>query len=198
MIKKRVFDIIFSFTLLIILIVPMFIIWIITSICFMSNGLFFQTRVGQYGMFFTIYKYKTLYKDRKRISKWGLFLRKTKCDELPQLINIIKGDMSFVGPRPDLPGLYDTLKEKNRVLLKLKPGLTSETTLKYFEEEKILQMQNNPQRYNNEVIFQDKVKMNLNYYYNRNFLVDLKIILKTIIKILEKNFDFKNNLKWKK
>lgn len=102
----------------------------------------------------------------KSISKWGSFLRKSKLDELPQLVNIFIGDMSFVGPRPDVSGYYNNLKGEERLILKLKPGLTSEASLKYFDEEAILQQQENARDYNDAVIFPDKVKINLQYYYN--------------------------------
>jgi lipopolysaccharide/colanic/teichoic acid biosynthesis glycosyltransferase len=182
MIGKRIFDVLFSITLLVLLVAPMLIIWIITSVFLKSNGLFFQIRIGQYGEPFTMYKYKTLYSDRTKISKWGSFLRSTKIDELPQIVNILKGDMSFVGPRPDLSGYYDLLEGENRALLKLKPGLTSEAALKYINEEQLLASQENPKQYNDEVIYPNKIKMNLHYYHTRSFLVDLKIILKTIAK----------------
>ena len=116
----------------------------------------------------------------KTISRFAKFLRKSKLDELPQLFNIVKGDMSVVGPRPDIPGYYDALEGENRKILELKPGLTSEASIKYRNEEMLLQSVSNPKKYNDEIIFPDKVKMNLNYYYNHNLLIDLKIILKTI------------------
>ncbi len=116
------------------------------------------------------------------ISAFGKFLRKSKLDELPQLINVLKGDMSFVGPRPDIPGYYDKLEGEQRNVLNLKPGITSEASIKYKNEEAILKGQANPLKYNDEVIFPDKVKMNLDYYYKRTFFGDIKIILKTFIK----------------
>ena len=120
--------------------------------------------------------------DRLKTVTWfGRFLRKSKLDELPQLFNILKGDMSFVGPRPDLPGYYDLLEGENRKILELKPGLTSEASIKYRNEETILQNVSNPKQYNDEVLFPDKIKMNLDYYYKQNLLIDLKIILKTVI-----------------
>ena len=114
------------------------------------------------------------------ISNWGSFLRKTKLDELPQLFNILKGDMSFVGPRPDISGYYDLLQGEERKILKLKPGLTSEASIKYKNEDQILAKQKEPLHYNDAVIFPDKVKMNLEYYRNRSFWGDLAIIFKTL------------------
>ncbi len=185
MVSKRVFDIFFSSILLTFLLIPMLIIWIITSACFSSNGFFLQTRIGKEGKPFKIYKYKTLHSDKTKISKWGALLRRKKIDELPQLINILKGDMSFVGPRPDLPGYYDVLKGENKLLLKLKPGLTSEAALKYMNEENILRKQKNPREYNDTVIYPDKIRINLDYYHKINFFLDLKILIKTLFKVIK-------------
>ncbi|WP_046743498.1 sugar transferase [Kordia zhangzhouensis] len=184
MVAKRIFDIVLSFALLVVLLLPMCVIWLITSIILQSNGLFLQTRIGQYGKRFTMYKFKTLYPDRRKKSKWGAFMRKTKLDEFPQLWNILIGEMSFVGPRPDLPGYYDQLEGEERELLKLKPGITSLAALKYINEEEILAGKKNPKEYNDIVIYPDKVKMNLQYYNNRSFLVDLRIIIKTIATVI--------------
>ncbi len=158
------------------------IIWVFSSLDNNSNGIFLQTRIGQYGKPFTIYKIRTMHPKTQKISKFGAFLRKYKIDELPQLLNILKGDMSFVGPRPDIPGYYDKLEGENRKILELKPGLTSKAAIKYSNEEEILAKQTNPLQYNDEVIFPDKVKLNLEYYYKQSFLVDLQIIFKTIFK----------------
>lgn len=156
-------------------------VYIISSIDTNSNGIFTQKRVGQYGKLFTIFKFKTVHPITRKISKTGRLLRKSKLDELPQLFNVLIGDMSFVGPRPDLPGYYDELKGENRKVLDLRPGITSEASIKYRNEEYILSGKENPLQYNDEVIFPDKVKMNLHYFYNRSFFADLKIIIKTFI-----------------
>lgn len=145
-----------------------------------NNGFFFQKRIGQYGKHFTIYKLQTIHPKTKQISKIGAFLRKTKIDELPQLFNILKGDMSFVGPRPDIPGYYDLLEGENHKILNLKPGITSEASIKYANEEYLLKEMPDPFEYNDKVLFPDKVKMNLEYYYKRSFWLDVKIILKTV------------------
>lgn len=105
-------------------------------------------------------------------------------DELPQLFNILVGDMSFVGPRPDVEGYYDRLQGENRKVLELKPGLCSWSSLKYIDEEALLQKQENPLEYNDEVIFPDKVKMNLGYYYNQSFWEDIKILWATARRLL--------------
>ena len=149
-----------------------------------SRGLFLQTRIGQFGKPFNIYKIRSIHKDTGRISVFGNFLRRSKLDELPQLLNILLGQMSFVGPRPDIPGYYDQLQGEDRKILELKPGLCSWTALKYIDEETLLQLQKDPLKYNDEVIFPDKVKMNLKYYYNLSFWEDIKILWATAIRII--------------
>lgn len=177
---KFFFDIIFSIFGLILCSLIIITCILLASIDTNSFGLFCQNRIGQFGKTFKIFKIKTINDKTKSISKFGKFLRKSKLDELPQLINILLGDMSFVGPRPDITGYYDMLEGENRNILKLKPGLTSEASIKYRDEELLLQNLPHPKQYNDEVIFPDKVKMNLDYYYHHNLLIDLKIILKTV------------------
>ncbi len=121
-------------------------------------------------------------KGENRITPLGEKLRRYKIDELPALWNVLVGDMSFVGPRPDVPGYADELKGEERLILKLKPGITGPASLKYSNEEEILAAQKNPIKYNDEVIFPDKVRINLNYYHNRNFLGDMKIIFATLFR----------------
>ncbi|MEZ4854426.1 sugar transferase [Flavobacterium sp.] len=177
---KRIFDFTFSILLILILVIPLLFIWVITCLDVKSNGFFLQKRIGQFGKPFTIYKLRTINNETGKISKWGTFLRKYKIDELPQLFNILKGEMSFVGPRPDISGYYDTLEGENRKILELKPGLTSEASIKYANEEELLNQKENPLQYNDDIIFPDKVQLNLDYYYNRSFFLDCKIIFKTI------------------
>jgi lipopolysaccharide/colanic/teichoic acid biosynthesis glycosyltransferase len=142
--------------------------------------LFIQERIGQWGRVFKIYKLKTMHPATAKISSLGRFLRKSKIDELPQLWNVLKGDMSFVGPRPDVAGYYDLLQGEPSRILELKPGITSEASIKYANEETLLEQQENPLEYNDIVIFPDKVRMNLDYYYNRSFFGDMVIIVKTV------------------
>ncbi|MFC6098055.1 sugar transferase [Flavobacterium qiangtangense] len=179
---KRNFDFFFSLAGLIILSLPMLLILVLLMIDTSSNGFFLQYRVGQHAKLFKIYKFKTVISKTRKISTFGKLLRKYKIDELPQLFNVLIGDMSFVGPRPDLPGYYDKLHGEERNILKLKPGITSEASIKYRNEEAILKKEKQPLEYNDSVIFPDKVKMNLDYYYNRTFLGDIKIIINTFIK----------------
>lgn len=128
-------------------------------------------------------KIKTIHPKTRHISAVGRFFRKYKIDELPQFINILKGDMSVVGYRPDIPGYYDKLQGEDRKILELKPGLFSEATLKYVNEEAILAQQTDPILYNDTVIFPDKVRMNLEYYKNRTFWGDLKIVARSLLRI---------------
>ncbi|CAN1531464.1 WcaJ Sugar transferases involved in lipopolysaccharide synthesis [Flavobacteriaceae bacterium] len=180
--NKRIFDILLSVIGLVFTTCFISILWILATIDTKSNGFFFQSRIGQYGKVFRIYKLKTLCPLTGKISKLGAFLRKTKIDELPQLWNVLIGDMSFVGPRPDIAGYYDLLEGENRKILELKPGLTSLASIKYANEEEILGLQENSLLYNDTIIFPDKVKMNLDYYYNHSFLSDINIIIKTIFR----------------
>ena len=153
--------------------------------------LFRQQRVGQHGKVFTMVKFRTMtvthhgssisVAGESRITPLGAILRKYKLDELPELWNILKGDMSFVGPRPDVPGYADKLIGKDRDILQLKPGITGPATLKYRNEEELLAQQANPQQYNDEVIFPDKVKINLEYLRHHSFWGDIRIIIQTIL-----------------
>lgn len=170
---KRLFDFITSL-ILIVLLIPLWVIILIVPYVF----IFKQTRIGQFGKPFTIYKIRTMHNGK--VTSIGEFLRKFKIDELPQLFNIIKGDMSFVGPRPDIPGYYDKLEVKDRGVLLLKPGLTSLAAIKYRNEEALLAQQVNPNKFNNEIIFPDKVKMNLDYLEKRSFWNDINILVLTI------------------
>lgn len=153
---------------------------------------FIQKRVGKGGKLFNMIKFRTMRKNDgsntvsvhgdSRITSTGLFLRKYKLDELPELWHVLTGQMSLVGPRPDVPGYADALKGEERKILMLRPGITGPATLKYANEEKLLSKTDNPVKYNDEVIFPDKVKINLNYYYNHNLITDIKIIINTLFK----------------
>ena len=179
---KRFFDILVSFIGLVLSVWVLVLFWIIASIDTQSNGLFVQERIGQWGGVFKIYKFKTIHPTTAKISSFGSLLRKLKIDELPQLWNVLKGDMSFVGPRPDVAGYYDVLEGEARKILELKPGITSEASIKYQNEEILLTQQDCPLEYNDTVIFPDKVQMNLDYYYNRSFWGDMMVILRTVFR----------------
>jgi len=155
----------------------------ITAIDTQSNGFFTQERIGQYGKSFLIYKLRTLHVKTNKTSLWGRMLRKTKLDELPQLLNILKGEMTLVGPRPDVAGYADKLEGADRIILNLKPGITGLASLKYRNEEHILAQQTHPQHYNDEVIWPDKVLINKWYAHNRTFVMDLQILFYTFFPI---------------
>ena len=157
--------------------------------------IFKQKRVGRNGKLFTMCKFRSMtvahsgssisVAGESRITPLGAVLRKYKFDELPELWNVLIGDMSFVGPRPDVPGYADNLLGEDRLVLKLRPGITGPASLKYANEEEILAQVPNPQQYNDEVIFPDKVKINLYYYQNHTFFGDIKLIFQTIFRSYE-------------
>ena len=115
-----------------------------------------------------------------KISKWGNFLRKYGIDEIPQLLNILNGTMSFVGPRPDVEGYADKLKGEDRIILNVKPGITGPAQLKYKNEQEILDVQENPKKYNDEVLWKDKVLINKEYVKTQSLKSDIYYLLKTI------------------
>lgn len=168
-----------SFLAIIILLPLLVVLFFLASIDTGFPGIFKQERIGRFGKVFTIYKFRTYHSGKHEKSATGKWMRRSKLDELPQLFNILKGDMSLVGPRPDIAGYYDLLEGNNRLILELKPGLTSEAGIKYKNEEEILSRQDNPLQYNDEVLFPEKVKMNLEYYHHLTFKNDIKILLKT-------------------
>lgn len=152
---------------------------------------FKQLRVGQYGKLFTMYKFRSMtvhhsgssvsVAGEARITPLGAKLRKYKLDELPELWNVLIGDMSFVGPRPDVPGYADRLEGDDRRMLQLKPGITGPASLKYRNEEELLAKQDDPQKYNDEVLYPDKVRINLDYLEHWSFWKDIKIIIYTVL-----------------
>ena len=153
--------------------------------------IFTQVRVGRNAKLFKMYKFRSMTVSHSgssisvageaRITPLGAKLRRYKLDELPELWNVLIGDMSFVGPRPDVPGYADKLEGEDRLILKLRPGITGPASLKYRNEEEILANVENPQQYNDEVIYPDKVKINLEYYHNHSLLGDLKYIFETVL-----------------
>ena len=112
---------------------------------------------------------------------FGKFLRKFSLDELPQLISIFKGDMSFVGPRPDVPGFADQLTGEDRIILTIKPGITGPASIYFKNEEELLQKQDNPESYNQNVIWPKKIEINKEYIYNYSLLRDIGYIIKTFL-----------------
>lgn len=192
MLLKYIFDRVAALVGLII-IWPIFIIVAILIRIYMPGGpvIFSQKRVGKNGKLFTMYKFRSMTVNHSgcsvsiagenRITPLGAKLRKYKIDELPELWNVFIGDMSFVGPRPDVPGYADNLKGKDRDILKLRPGITGPASLKYRNEEELLAKESDPISYNDNIIFPDKVRINLYYLNNYSFIMDIKMILCTIL-----------------
>ena len=184
---KRFFDLVLVLLLLPFLIIPILILIIAATIDTKRYGVFSQWRVGQHGKLFKIYKIRTLKEGVHRLghleksaTALGKYLRATKLDELPQLFNVLIGDMSFVGPRPDVQGFADELEGDDRIILLVKPGITGEATLKYRDEERVLERQKDPEHYNRTIIWVDKVKINRKYVENYSFYLDLILIFKSI------------------
>lgn len=189
---KDLFDIIVAFILLILLSPVLVVVAVVVRISSSGPVFFRQQRVGQYGKPFTMIKFRTMItndglntitmSNDRRITPVGSFLRRWKLDELPGLFNVLKGEMSFVGPRPDVPGYADLLTGNDRRVLELKPGITGPATLKFIREEEILAAVDNPKEYNDTVIFPEKVRINLRYLEKGTMLEDLKIILYTVLR----------------
>lgn len=184
---KRLFDLLFSFVGLLLVTPLILIIALGAALDTGSTGFFLQDRVGQHAKLFRIIKLRSISAKTSAISKYGKFLRRSKIDELPQLYNVLIGEMSFVGPRPDVPGYADVLKGKDRAFLKLKPGLTGLASLKYRNEEALLALERNPLQYNDTVIWPDKIRLNNWYEEHRSFGMDLLILCYTFLPFLHFN-----------
>ena len=202
MIAKYVFDRIMAFVGLVVLSPILLIVWLLIRVK-MPDGpaVFAQKRVGKDGKLFTMYKFRSMsvhhsgssvsVAGESRITPLGAKLRRYKMDELPELWNVLVGAMSFVGPRPDVPGYADKLEGNNRRVLQLRPGITGPASLKYRDEEMLLALQANPQEYNDHVIYPDKVRINLYYLDHYSFLADIKMIGATV---LGKRIEYNNEV----
>ena len=187
---KRLFDVSISIVLLGIVIIPLILLTILATINTGKMGLFVQIRIGQFGRPFRLYKirslknadHKDLFEIKRSETKFGGWLRRTKLDEFPQLFNVIKGDMSLVGPRPDIEGYADCLKGKERVILSIKPGITGPASIKYRDEDNLLLAHKDPNFYNDNVIWPDKVKINIEYLKNWSLKSDIGYLIASVIK----------------
>ncbi|MDX1463608.1 MAG: sugar transferase [Marinirhabdus sp.] len=185
---KRIFDLSLSILLLPFVIIPLLLLLGIASLTTGKSGLFVQMRIGQFGSPFPLYKIRTLqgtsHRDVLDIkaseTAFGSWLRKTKLDEIPQIFNVLKGEMSWVGPRPDVPGYADMLTGNDRAMLTLKPGITGPATLKYKNEEEILLTRENPLHYNDTVIWPDKVRINLEYLEHWSLSKDVQYLIQSV------------------
>ncbi len=192
MIIKYIFDRIVSFIGLLCLWPVLIVVAILIKIK-MPGGpaLFTQKRVGRHGKLFTMHKFRSMTVSHSgssvsvageaRITPLGAKLRKYKLDELPELWDVLIGNMSFVGPRPDVPGYADQLKGDDRRVLELRPGITGPASLKYRDEEELLAKVENPIEYNDTVIYPDKVRINLYYLDHYSFIKDIQMILCTVL-----------------
>lgn len=198
MIIKRAFDIVFSALGLILLAPILLLIAILIKLDSKGPVLFIQGRVGKNNKDFNIYKFRTmriqsekgglltLGNNDSRITKIGYFLRRYKIDEFPQLINILKGDMSFVGPRPELRYYVNFYNEDDMKIFQVRPGITGLASLKYRNEVELLKAAKDPETFFIETIIPDKLKFNKEYIKRRNFFFDLKLIALTVVKVVTK------------
>jgi lipopolysaccharide/colanic/teichoic acid biosynthesis glycosyltransferase len=196
-ILKRLFDIISSLLVLIVLSPLLLIIglWIVID---SKGGAFYkQERIGKNKKPFGLYKFRSMRPDSDkkgqitignddRITKVGKFIRKYKIDELPQLINILIGDMSVVGPRPEVKKYVDLYNDEQLKVLSVKPGLSDYASIEYFDEQTILGKAKDPNKEYIEVVMPAKLKLNLKYIEDKSLLTDFKIIFKTLAKIIIK------------
>ena len=195
---KRLFDVVFSIIGLIVLFPFLLLIALLIKIDSKGPVFFIQGRVGKNNIDFNIYKFRTMrvQSDKKglltlgnhdsRITKIGYFLRRYKIDEFPQLLNILKGDMSFVGPRPELRYYVNFYSDDDMKIFKVRPGITGLASLKYRNEVELLKAANDPEEFFIKTIIPDKLKYNKEYIKRQNFFFDLKLIGLTIIQVITK------------
>ena len=195
---KWFFDRTLSLVLLIVLMPVLLLVAIVILLTSGAPVFYIQERIGQNAKPFKLIKFRTMKGEEEspvaaaelnRITRVGRWLRRTKIDELPELLNIFVGDMSFVGPRPDVAGYADKLEGDDRRLLTMKPGLTGVASLKYRNEEDLLAAQPNPQEYNDKVIWPDKVRLNLLYMERQSLWLDVKVLICTALGKTLKGFE---------
>lgn len=190
-ILKYIFDRVTAFAGLMFLWPVMLIVAVLIKIRMPGPIFFVQQRVGRNGQLFDCHKFRTMtvghngnsisVAGEARITPLGATLRKYKIDELPELWDVLIGNMSFVGPRPDVPGYADRLQGEDRIILSLRPGITGPATLKYRNEEELLATVSNPQKYNDEIIYPDKVRLNRYYAEHYSFADDIRLIFCTVL-----------------
>jgi lipopolysaccharide/colanic/teichoic acid biosynthesis glycosyltransferase len=193
---KRLFDLIISLTALIVLLPIMFVIGFLVMLDSKGPMIYRQQRVGRNGKLFWMHKFRTmkLHSDKQglltvgehdpRITRIGYFLRKLKLDELPQLWNVFVGDMSIVGPRPEVEKYVKLYNDKQKNVLAVRPGLTDPASLEYFEENRILESFEHPEEAYIQYVMPRKLELNLEYIERRNFFTDLFIMVRTLMRII--------------
>ncbi len=190
-VAKRIFDLTLAAILLLLFFWLLGLLIIAARLDTGRSGMFRQQRLGLWGEPFTLLKIRSMRPDARiltnvtttddpRITPFGSFLRRSKLDELPQLINILRGQMSFVGPRPDVPDAYDGLVGNDRRIFTVSPGITGPASIAFRREEEDLAEVDNPEAYNREVIFPEKVRINLAYIDGYRFWNDIRILLHTV------------------
>lgn len=195
---KRIFDIVAS-GIGLILLSPLFIILTIWIKCDSIGPVFYkQVRVGRNNMDFQLFKFRSMRvgSDKKglitvgghdpRITRYGYYIRKYKLDEFPQLINVFKGDMSLVGPRPEVRKYVDMYTEEQMHVLDVRPGITDLASIRYRNENELLERVNDPDKYYVEVIMPDKLRINLEYVARHSFTFDIRLIFQTFRAIVSK------------
>lgn len=192
---KRLFDVLSSLTVLFLLF-PVFILVSLLIVLDSKGGVFYkQIRVGQNQKHFKLFKFRTMRPNSDkiqitvghrdpRVTRVGYFLRKYKLDEIPQLINIIKGEMSVVGPRPEVPKYVNQYTDEQKRVLNVKPGLTDYASLQFVDESEILAQSKDPEKAYTQEILPQKLKLALKYIDERNFWVDIKLIFQTLGRII--------------
>lgn len=199
---KRSLDLLLAVVSLLLLGWLLLLCWLIASIETRSNGIFAQQRIGRFGRPFRVYKIKTMVdasgerssitaQCQQAITKSGRLFRRLKLDELPQLWNVLTGEMSFVGPRPDVPGYADCLQGEDRLILQLRPGITGPASIKYRNEEALLAAASDAKAFNDEVIWPDKVRINLAYYRHYSCWRDWLYLLATVVPPLADKLDLR-------
>jgi len=188
---KRAFDLVVA-SVALVLTSPLIVAgWVAASISTRGNGLFRQERIGRDGEPFEVLKLRTMrvvagldstvtIRSDARITRTGAWLRRFKIDELPQLVNVIRGEMSLVGPRPDVAGFADLLSGDDRIVLSVRPGITGPAALAYRHEEEILAAVADPERHNQEVIWPDKVRINREYVRSWSLARDVSCLVATV------------------
>ena len=193
---KRIFDIFFSLFVLAILSPILFVVILLILSDSKGGAFFHQIRVGKNGVEFKLHKFRTMKPASEnsgqltvgmrdsRITKVGYYLRKSKLDEMPQLWNILVGEMSVVGPRPEVPKYVALYNAQQRLVLTVKPGLTDYASIKYVKENEILEKSSNPEQTYIDEIMPEKLALNIQYIREKSMLVDLKIIINTALAII--------------
>ena len=196
-VTKRAFDLVVAAGGVVVTAPVMVLAILLATIDTRQWGIFTQPRVGRNGELFEVMKIRTMRRSSTisttvttesdpRITSLGRLLRSLKIDELPQLVNVVRGEMSLVGPRPDVPGFADRLEGEDRLILSVRPGITGPAALAYRHEEKILAAVDDPERHNRDVIWPDKVRISRQYIATYSLMGDIRCIRDTITSVLDR------------